>query len=120
MTPYIFEEAISEARSDGSDVLIIAISSRLSGTYQSACIAAAEFDEGVYVVDSENVSVGEKALVTYAMQLADSGMQCADIADELNSRKQSLHTLALLDTLEYLKRADAYPKLLLLPAVFFQ
>lgn len=63
VTPYIFEEAISEARSDGSDVLIITISSRLSGTYQSACIAAAEFDEGVYVVDSENVSVGEKRLL---------------------------------------------------------
>lgn len=110
VTPYIFEEAISEARSDGSDVLIITISSKLSGTYQSACIAAAEFDEGVYVVDSENVSVGEKALVTYAMQLADSGMQCADIADELNSRKQSLHTLALLDTLEYLKKGGRISK----------
>ena len=84
VTPYIFEEAISEARSDGSDVLIITISSRLSGTYQSACIAAAEFDEGVYVVDSENVSVGEKALVTYAKKADDSREQMTELVSAMN------------------------------------
>lgn len=110
VTPFIFEEAIKQARADGSEVLIITISSKLSGTYQSACIAAGEFDTGVYVVDSENVAVGEKALVAYAIQLADSGMCCADIAAELNIRKKSLHTIALLDTLEYLKKGGRISK----------
>lgn len=101
--PYEFEEAIKKAKEDGEEVLIITLSSELSGTYQSACIAAEDYD-GVRVVDALNVAVGERALVERAFDLMDQGKGLDEIADDLDECKHRLHVLALLDTLEYLKK----------------
>ena len=68
-SPFLFENAIRSVLEKGDIPLIITISSKLSGTWQSACIAAGEFEETVYIVDSESVAVGEKALVEYALRL---------------------------------------------------
>ncbi len=72
--PYEFEEAIKKVTQSGDTAIIITLSGKLSGTYQSACIAAQEFEGQVFVVDSENATVGERALVEYALALKDSGM----------------------------------------------
>ena len=63
-----------------------------------------DFDNGVYVVDSENACIGAGVLAEYAKQLADSGMCGADIAAKLNEEKKNLRLFATLDTLEYLVR----------------
>lgn len=102
-TPIQFEEEFEDAAKDGMDVVAITLSSKLSGTYQSACIAAQEFDN-VYVVDSENVTVGQRALVQYALELARKGLGAGEIADILNRDKKKIRLVALLDTLEYLKK----------------
>lgn len=108
--PYDFETAIRKALSEGNDVIVITMSSKLSGTYQSACIAASESDGKVYVVDSENVTVGERTLVEYALRLKDQGMDAASIVEKLEAEKKNIHLIALLDTLEYLKKGGRVSK----------
>ena len=108
--PYDFETAIRKSLSEGNDVIVITMSSKLSGTYQSACIAASESDGNVYVIDSENVTVGERALVEYALRLKDQGMDASSIAEKLEAEKKNIHLIALLDTLEYLKKGGRVSK----------
>ena len=65
VNPYAFSQAISRAQEAGEDVVVISLSSKLSGTYQSACTAAAEAGDAteVHVVDTENVTLGMKILI---------------------------------------------------------
>lgn len=110
IAPYTFEETIRKVTEAGDAAIIITLSGKLSGTYQSACIAASEFDKNVYVVDSENVAVGERALIEYALRLKDDGKDAEFIVAELESTKKDIHTIALLDTLEYLKKGGRISK----------
>lgn len=110
IAPYAFEEAIRRVTDAGDIALVITLSSKLSGTYQSACIAASEFDKNVYVVDSENVAVGEKALIEYALRLKDAGTDIHTIIKKLNKEKGNVRVIALLDTLEYLKKGGRISK----------
>ena len=102
--PYDFSEAIRPIREQGDEVLIITMSAKLSGTYQSAVLAASEFADGVAVVDSSNATMGEKALICYALQRIEQGTSLTALADELNTAKDRIRLIALLDTLEYLKK----------------
>lgn len=102
--PFRFEEAMKKAVAQGNDVIAITLSGKLSGTWQSAVIAAENFSGSVYVVDSENVTVGEHILVEYAFRLIDQGLSAAEIVDKLNLLKKRIRLVALLDTLEYLKK----------------
>ncbi len=104
VTPAVFEEAYEKATKDGDTAVVITLSSRLSGTYQSACIAAEEFEGKVFVVDSLNASVGERILLLYGVQLAREGLEAAAIADKLNEVKGKIRFYARVDTLEYLKK----------------
>lgn len=88
----------------GDIALVITLSGKLSGTWQSAMIAAKNFSDSVYVVDSENVSVGEHVLIDYAFRLIDSGLPPAAIVEKLDILKKRIRLIALLDTLEYLKK----------------
>lgn len=87
----------------GDEIVCITLSKKLSGTYQSACIAAQEH-QNVYVVDSKNVTAGEKILVQLACHLRDENKSAKEIADILNEEKENIRLVALLDTLEYLKK----------------
>lgn len=108
--PYDFEAAIKKSIAEEKAVIIITMSSKLSGTWQSACIAASEYEQNVYVVDSENVTVGERALVEYALRLKDQGMTASAIVEKLEEEKKNIHLIALLDTLEYLKKGGRVSK----------
>ena len=109
VNPYAFEEAISEARNAGEEVVVITLSSKLSGTNGSALTAAANFDEGVCVVDSKSVTVGERILVDYALRLVGEGLGAADIACALEQAREDIHVVGLLDTLEFLRRGGRIP-----------
>ncbi len=105
VNPAEFEDAIRPIVEAGDIALIITISSELSGTYQSAKIAADEFDEGsVYIIDSLNVTLSQRCLVEYALRLVDSGMDIESVVADVENKKDHLHVLAMLDTLEYLKK----------------
>lgn len=104
VSPYAFGQAYENALKSADYVIVITLSSKLSGTYQSACIAADDYDERVFVIDSENVTVGEQILVDYALSLIDKGIEVNTIVSQLNTMKKRIRLVALLDTLEYLKK----------------
>lgn len=109
-TPFVFEEAYKRAVADGDEVLVVTMSAKLSGTWQSAVTAAESFEGKVFVVDSENVTVGEHALIDYALRLRAQGMSAREIAAELDAAKKRIRLVALLDTLEYLKKGGRISK----------
>lgn len=109
-TPFAFSETYQKAVDAGEDVVVITISALLSGTYQSAVIAAEDFPGRVHVVDSKNVALGSAVLADYALQLADQGLDAAAIAEKLTAERENVHLIALLDTLEYLKRGGRISK----------
>ena len=104
VTPTAWAEAMEEVTKDGDTAVVITISSRLSGTYQSACIAAADFEGKVFVVDSMTATIGERLLLQYGMQLAAEGLDAATIVQRLDEIKDKVRIYARLDTLEYLKK----------------
>ena len=110
VAPFAFEEAFREAVEAGGQVIAITLSSKLSGTYQSACIAAEGFGGKVRVVDSENASIGQHALVEYALRLKDAGLGFEEIVERLEADKKRIRLIALLDTLEYLKKGGRISK----------
>jgi len=109
-TPASFAEAFEAEISQGNQVVAITISSKLSGTYQSACIAAMDFPGQVFVVDSQSAALGSGILAQLALQLADSGMGAAEIAEELTQQRERIVLLAIIDTLEYLKKGGRISK----------
>ena len=108
-TPYAYAQIFERVRAAGDEAVVITLSSGLSGTYQSAVTAAADYPE-VHVVDSKNVTIGQGILVQYALRLVDEGRGASEIASLVESARERLVLLALLDTLEYLKRGGRIPK----------
>ena len=104
ISPSQFEEVFRAAVDAGETVVAVVLSAKLSGTYQSACIAAEEFPGQVFVVDSANATLGELVLVERAVELMDQGLDAAAIAARLEEEKKEVRLVGLLDTLEYLKR----------------
>ena len=86
------------------DALIhLNIGSGFSSCYQNACLAAAEL-ENVYVVDSQNLSTGHGHLVLMAAELAQSGMEPAEIVETLNATAPKVRASFVLEQLEYMKK----------------
>lgn len=103
-TPVSFEEVYEEATADGSQAVVITIAAALSGTYQSATIAAQDFSGKVFVVDSRTAAIGAGILAQYALSLADQGMNGEQILEELIRVRKQIRLCFMVDTLEYLKK----------------
>ena len=103
-TPFAFEKAFRKAVENGDEVVCITCAAGLSGTYQSAVIAAEEFPGKVHVVDSKTIAIGSAILTEYAVTLLDRGLSAEEIAWKLMQKREDVRVLALLDTLEYLKK----------------
>ncbi len=101
-SPEDFRQLFQQVKDAGDEAVVITIASGLSGTCQSANIAAKEFDN-IYVVDSGNVAVGSGVLTEYALRLADEGKSAKEIKDILDEEKKNVHIIAMVDTLKYLK-----------------
>jgi len=104
VNPYAYTQAYEEAVAAGEDIVVIALSSKLSGTHQSAVTAAAQIDASVRIVDTQSVTVGEHILVKYALQLVDRGLDAQQIADAVEAARDRVVVIGLLGTLEYLRR----------------
>lgn len=103
-TPAAFEQVYQELVEAGHEVVVITIASKLSGTYQSATIAAEEFPGKVFVVDSRNAALASGVLAEYALKLAKDGWSGEQILEELMEKRRKLRLYAIVDTLEYLKK----------------
>lgn len=108
-SPAAFDREFRRVRRSGGSAVVLTISAQLSGTYQSACIAAAEYDN-IYVVDSGTAAIGAGILAEYALACLDRGMDAAGLARALEQKRQDVCVLALVDTLEYLKRGGRISK----------
>lgn len=108
-TPASFSKEYEKAAQAGEEVVVITLSAKLSGTYQSAVIAAVDY-ENIHVVDSGSVAIGGGILVELALQLRDAGLDAKQIAQELEKAKEKICIVALVDTLEYLKRGGRVSK----------
>lgn len=108
-TPAAFEKEFEKAHNAGEAAVVITLSSKLSGTYQSAMIAAQDYDN-IYVVDSGSVAIGGGILVEYALKLLQEGLVAKQIAGKLEEVKNRIIIVALVDTLEYLKKGGRVSK----------
>ena len=108
-TPAGFAAEYEKAAMAGESAVVITISGKLSGTYQSAVIAAEEY-ENVHVVDSGSAAIGSAILTELALDLVDQGLSGCEIAARLEAEKENVVIVALVDTLEYLKRGGRISK----------
>ena len=108
-TPAGFMAEYEKVAQAGESAVVITLSSKLSGTYQSAVIAAGDY-ENIYVVDSGSVAIGGGILVELALRLLDQELEAPEIAARLEEEKEKVRIVALLDTLEYLKKGGRISK----------
>jgi DegV family protein with EDD domain len=104
INPATYEDYFSRLTAGGEELVVITLSSQLSGTCQSARIAAENFPGKVFVVDSLNAAIGERILLLRGLELAKSGMSAAQIAQTLAEEAKKIRLFAIIDTLEYLKK----------------
>ena len=104
IAPFRYSEVFKEETADGSDVLYVCISSGVSGTIQSATLAASEFDGKVRVFDSRHFCISEGLLAEYAKRLSDEGKSLDEIYDELEKARDKVRIIAIFATLENLKK----------------
>lgn len=103
ITPFEYQSNFEKAVNAGDQVICFCLSSGVSGSYQSACVAAQEFEGQVFVVDTKQFCISELIIVERAVQMRDSGMSAPDIYAAILDELQDAHVLAIFNTLEYLK-----------------
>lgn len=102
----LFEQEVAA----GNEVVMITISSGLSGTYQSAVVAAADYPDKVFVIDSLSATAGEQVLIEWAMTLRDQGKSAKEIFEALDVIRKKARLFVRVETLEYLKRGGRISK----------
>ena len=107
--PDAFMKEFEKAKEACEGAVVITLASKFSGTCQSAIIAAAEF-ENIYIVDSASAAMGSGILVELALRLVDEGKTAEEIAKALEEEKKKIVVVALVDTLEYLKKGGRISK----------
>lgn len=109
-TPYAYECAYQQIRANGDEAVVLCLSSVLSGTYQSAVIAAEGYEDCIYVIDTKAVTVAQRLLLDYGMTLKEQGLSAKEIAAELECQKENLCIYGAVETLEYLIRGGRLSK----------
>lgn len=89
---------------DYDEIVHIPMSSGLSGSCQTAMMLAQEYDNRVFVVDSQRISVTQKYYVIDAKRLADQGKSGQEICDILTENKLNASIYITVNTLDYLKK----------------
>jgi len=111
--PVAFLEAFQAAKEAGEEAVCLCVSSGVSGTIQSARLAAAMCEwDGIHVVDTLSGTAGQKLLVLQACRLREKGLSAAEVAAELEKLRSRVRLLAGIDTLEFLARSGRIPKAL--------
>jgi DegV family protein with EDD domain len=105
-----FAEIFEKVVANGDEAVVITLSSGLSGTCQSALVAAADYEGKIFVVDSLSATAGEQVLLYHALNLRTLGKTAKEIYEELCEIRKSFRLLVCLETLEYLKRGGRISK----------
>ena len=107
-----FIEVYKQFGGEDCEIISIHISSKVSGTYNSACQARKELGnpDNIHIIDSQHASMSLGLMVVSAVEKLGAGLSCQQIEEELNNSREQFQLLGLLDTLEYLKRGGRIGK----------
>ena len=110
-SPDEFLQIFEKVKADGDQLIYFALSSALSGTYQSANIAKnmTEYD-GIYIIDSKNASRMIELLAVYAKKLISENLTAEEIVQKCEEVKSKIKIYAGVDTLEYLQKGGRIGK----------
>lgn len=110
-SPTMFINCFEEAKAAQDTVIAILISGELSGTVQSAVLAKEMVEyENIYIIDSQNATLGMRVLVDRAVFLREQGCDAKTIIEELEALRPRIRVYAGLDTLEYLYKGGRLSK----------
>ena len=111
VTPNRFIESYKKYLNEGYKIISIHMSSAMSGTYQSACIAKETLEtKDIAVIDSQNVTAALGILVIKAAKLREKGYDIEQMEEELNNIKEKIKVSIYFDSLEYLVRGGRISK----------
>ena len=110
--PGIFVDVYNKLAEETEEILTIVISSKLSGTYQSATNAKSMITNKcrIEVIDSQNVAMGFGLLVIAAAQAAQAGASLKEVMDLVNKSIPRSHTILYFETLKYLAKGGRIGK----------
>lgn len=108
--PSLFYDVYKKYENTGDEILVIGISAGLSGTIQSARIAAMDFKQRIEIIDSRLVSLCAQQVVLKAIKLRDEGKDLDTIIAEINRMIPKTRLVAGFDTLEYLVKGGRLSK----------
>lgn len=113
--PGVFDDYFREKAEEGKAILYLAFSSKLSGTFQSACIARdmvlADMPEAnIVVIDTQAATCGEAYLVTRAQEAKEAGQSLEEVADLMKELAPRIRTYFLVDDLHHLVRGGRLSK----------
>lgn len=111
ITPVRFYEAFKNALADGSKVLVILMSSGMSGTYQSACLAKNMLEsDDLFIVDSQRICSALGLLVIRAAKLIEQNKSVNEIVEDLNQIKYKINTSLSFDSIDNLVKGGRISK----------
>lgn len=103
VSPAQFEEAFDKVTEAGDEAIVLTVTSVLSGTYQSAVLAA-NGRPGISVIDTLQVATGQRLLVELAQRLIEEGLNLAELTERVEKEKKRICIFASVDTLKYLRK----------------
>ncbi len=111
VSPYEFIEVFDEITQKGEAVLAIVMSSKMSGTYNSAVVAKNELkDRKIEIIDSKAITLGYGLIVIEGAKMAKEGKSLEEIKDRLENMVQKMEYLIVFDTLEYVYKGGRISK----------
>lgn len=111
VTPNRFEEVFKKYLDEGYKIVTLVLSSEMSGTYQSACIAKNMLDtDDIIVIDSRNVTSGLGVLVLKACEFRDNGDNIFEIEEKIKSIIPKVKSSLSFESLENLVRGGRLSK----------
>ncbi|WP_026516902.1 DegV family protein [Butyrivibrio sp. MC2021] len=105
-SPELYMEAYN---TEAEDVYVVTLSSKLSGSYNSALLGKNLYHEeygpkNIHIVDSLSACCGEAQIALKAMELAESGMAFEEVVEQLEAYRDEMKTYFVLDSLETLRK----------------
>ncbi len=111
VSPSKMLDIFEKAKDNGDEIITLLISSKLSGTHNTACVLANQLEyDKIYTVDTLNTVVSLRILVMEACRLRDDGKSAKEIVDHINNISRRIRLLAVVDTLEYLCKGGRLSK----------
>lgn len=103
ITPFEYEQEFKAARKAGDQLICFCMSSGVSGCYQSACMAAMDYEDCVTVIDTQQFCISQYIIVARAVDLRNEGKSAQEIVFVIREELKESHVIAVFNTLEYLR-----------------